>query len=540
MDSRQAFESNGLTGERLAVSKLALLLVLYACAFILLHDMAAFWGVGTVYSLWFPPAGLRFALLWHFGARLTLPLALTELTAQAVLGRVALGTGEDLLFAASIVCPPLAYGGAVLLVRWRSPKDRTALGVAPMPLGLAAVLAPVLGSLASLPWHILRGTSPAMDALPDAVASIVVFTLGDLLGVLLLAPPLLWLFSTFPRIPATPVPRWHQWPETVVVLLLGWGAVVTIYSAGLGIRLHPILLATIWLGLRFGRMAAWIAIFIACLVALPLPAGIFEDGQRITVHMMLACIAIGGYLVGSYSEAEASLRRDLDRRDRLLFHAERLKTLRAMSVAIIHEISQPLATLSIEARYLARASADENTKRAELSSAAALIERKTTHLAEMVRRLRSFGGRGGDAPSLIPVESLVRDVVGVVSPEAEAANVKLKVVPAAELLVRGQEIELQQALTNLVRNAILASPGRTVAISARDDGPGTICIDVINKPVGGHTRTHGMGVGLIVARTIADAHGGRLAEEASAKGERRFSLILPGQEGVLDDAVEGN
>jgi C4-dicarboxylate-specific signal transduction histidine kinase len=67
--------------------------------------------------------------------------------------------------------------------------------------------------------------------------------------------------------------------------------------------------------------------------------------ERLSLHMLVACIAIAGYLAGGYSDGNERHAREIAQRDRILRHAERLKTLRAMSVAIIHEINQPLTTL---------------------------------------------------------------------------------------------------------------------------------------------------------------------------------------------------
>ena len=71
-----------------------------------------------------------------------------------------------------------------------------------------------------------------------------------------------------------------------------------------------------------------------------------------------------------FAEAEARSHAEIARRDRMLFQAERLKTLRAMSVAVIHEISQPLAGIMANAstglRMLSAEPADLNQAREAL------------------------------------------------------------------------------------------------------------------------------------------------------------------------------
>jgi C4-dicarboxylate-specific signal transduction histidine kinase len=98
------------------------------------------------------------------------------------------------------------------------------------------------------------------------------------------------------------------------------------------------------------------------------------------------------WLAGSFADAQVEAAARLERHNRLLFQAERLKTLRAMSVAVIHELSQPLSTLAIEANHLHQAAAAlPSDWRGDLAQSAQLVDRKARTLADLVRRLRRFG-----------------------------------------------------------------------------------------------------------------------------------------------------
>jgi len=146
-------------------------------------------------------------------------------------------------------------------------------------------------------------------------------------------------------------------------------------------------------------------------------------------------MAIATYLAGSFAEAQIRAREDIARRDRILFQAERLKTLRAMSVAIIHEISQPLSTLAIETRHLSALSRDPQPDLAEMRESIELVDRKAALLADMVRRLRSFGGRAVDEPSPIIVGQMLRDCAGMVGGEARSLGCAISLPPI--LAMRG-------------------------------------------------------------------------------------------------------
>ncbi|MFC3215115.1 hypothetical protein [Novosphingobium panipatense] len=67
--------------------------------------------------------------------------------------------------------------------------------------------------------------------------------------------------------------------------------------------------------------------------------------DRLELHIGLAAVVLVTWLAGSFADTQTASQALLDRRNRLLFQAERLKTLRAMSVAVIHEVSQPFQRL---------------------------------------------------------------------------------------------------------------------------------------------------------------------------------------------------
>lgn len=501
----------------------------YALGFYVLHQLAAIWGDNGYYSIWYPPAGLRFAVLWRRGARDTSWIVLAELIVQLAAG-VITGAGTDWQEQTwGIIRPALGYGIGVGIVQYlASIAKNTRFTTPPMPLGLAAVVAPFVAMALSLPTVFLRPDFTDVDSTASIVVSLATFTVGDLLGVLMIAPPLLWLADTIERgrRPKITIPHFAALFEGCIVLAISLGLVFALNGVGLGLPTTPVLLAAAWIGLRFGRAAAWCAIVLTALVVLPYTAGEAQLDAALDLHLGLSAVAVAGYLAGSFADADARARADLARRDRLLFQAERLKTLRAMSVAIIHEISQPLSTLAIEARHLAELSASPIADPNEVHVGAQLIERKTVTLAALVRRLRRFGGRAVDAPSPLPVVTLLDMVTSLVKPEARAAHVTLSIgLIDPDLIVLAQEVELAQALVNLVRNAVQASADGTVAIvTERLNGAARIRVN--NAIAANAAPNNGMGVGLLVARAIIEAHGGQL-RRSEQSGTMSHTLTLP-------------
>lgn len=505
-----------------------LILILYGCAFTALHHVAAAWAAGNLFSLWFPAAGLRFAFLWRMGARVAPAAACAELFVQLISGEASLGDAP-ILAVIGIVSPCLVYGLVIHLVRLRGERRSTIIGLAPLPFALAAMIGPLLACVAALPWAIPLAMKHGSIDGPTLFHSLLIFTLGDLLGILLIAPPLLWLADRLPggEKAAIKLPQAALMIEVGLVIAAAWALVWAIDEAALGLVLSPVLLATCWAGLRAGRPGAWLSIIVTAMIVLPLTGQGAEEVVRLRLVMVLASIAAVGYLAGSFAEAEARSRLELERRNRLLYQADRLKTLRAMSVAVIHEISQPLSTICIEANGLVAASSAPDADVAEIAETSRLIARKAQDLSQMVRRMRAFGDRSTDEPSPLAIRGLLHEIAIIADPEAKSRDIELAMHEGPDVVVSGHDVELRQALLNLLRNAIAASPRPGQVVVAHGIEAGRLLVRIENDYCASSGQRAGMGVGLIIARSIAATHGGLIREERPSPARYRYILDLP-------------
>lgn len=513
-----------------------LVLAAYGASFTLLRESSAHWATHHLFSVWFPAAGLRFAFLWVAGARWAPAAALAELLVSVGAGTVTLSAPLPLSLI-GVAGPCLVYGGVIGLVHARMAKRGTA-EADPVAFAIAAVAGPMAACIAALPWAIPLASARGPLSPQLLFSALLVFTLGDLLGILILAPPLLWLANRVRRHTwsfKVGAAQLYRYGELLLLLSCAWALVWMLQRLGDGLVLAPVLLAACWCGLRGGRAVAWVATLLSALLILPGTEDRTSDALRVQDHMQLACVAVGAFLAGSFADAQKRAMFEIGRRDRLLLRAERLKTLRAMSLAVIHEVSQPLSTIAIEARAMVDASRSTTVDRNELSEIAALIARKTDDLAELIRRLRGFGSGGNEGRALQSLRQMVSDVIALAAPEAKNAGISIEEAAGPDLSANVNDVEVRQALLNLVRNAVAAAPKPDGVIRIGwSQIEGSVRIWVENAVVGGRRSHEGMGLGLIIARSIAQAHGGGLFLEQIEGGCVRAGLDLPIDEGPLE------
>ena len=163
----------------------------------------------------------------------------------------------------------------------------------------------------------------------------------------------------------------------------------------------------------------------------------------------------------------------------------------------------------------------------------------------MIRRLRSVLKKTPFEVKDIDLNETVRDVVGFVMTLAEGRHIALKYTSApTELRIRGDPVQLQQVVLNLIINAMDAISGAQVGkleigvttsrsgayaeIRVSDTGPGMAAGDLKNvfNPFF-TTKPQGMGMGLAIVRTIVEAHHGQVSAENQLSGGALFTIRLP-------------
>ncbi|HSW27009.1 MAG TPA: ATP-binding protein, partial [Burkholderiaceae bacterium] len=232
-----------------------------------------------------------------------------------------------------------------------------------------------------------------------------------------------------------------------------------------------------------------------------------------------------------------------------LAHVGRLSAMGEMASAIAHEINQPLTAMRTYAQASQRLLAG-GAAPAELSDTLGRIATQAERASEIIRRLRGFLAR--DEVRTLPVEPnyIVSEVIGLARADAAQCGVQL-VAELADALPRVDVdcIQIEQVLLNLVRNGIEAmqqadSAERVLCIrtrlhegavmlSVKDSGPGVaanVAASIFDAFVS--HKPGGMGIGLAISRSIAEAHHGRLwlaegDDPGAASPGALFHLSLP-------------
>ncbi|MDT3378667.1 extracellular solute-binding protein [Labrys neptuniae] len=208
-----------------------------------------------------------------------------------------------------------------------------------------------------------------------------------------------------------------------------------------------------------------------------------------------------------------------------------------------HQVRTPLASL----RAQAEVALDERDYQA-LHERVAKIHRNAVHASELVSQLlmeATLTHRLESRESvLIPITDLVEDVARRFDPD-EAGRLAVTIAPTlAGARLKGDRLALQEMLRNLAGNALLYAPGSAVEIVAEPEGKERVVVRVCDRGPGipdaeketvlqrfqrGHAGagTVGSGLGLPIARTVAQAHGGSLSLQDRPGGGLEVRLELP-------------
>jgi signal transduction histidine kinase len=228
-----------------------------------------------------------------------------------------------------------------------------------------------------------------------------------------------------------------------------------------------------------------------------------------------------------------------------LAHFNRFSMAGELTASIAHELNQPLGAILTNAETLELILKSPTPDLDEVRSIVGDIRHDDERASEVIRRLRSLLKKAPFELKNVDLNGLVRETIEFVAAVAVARQVNLRgFVGLTPLPIRGDRIQLQQVIVNLIVNAmdamttqpsterrIFVSTARVdefAEVSVSDTGPGippAMTKEVFERFF--TTKPHGMGMGLAIARTIVEAHNGRIWAENKVGGGATFNVRLP-------------
>jgi PAS domain S-box-containing protein len=225
-------------------------------------------------------------------------------------------------------------------------------------------------------------------------------------------------------------------------------------------------------------------------------------------------------------------------------HAAGRFTLGELTRSIAHELKQPFSAIFMDAetslRYLSRPE-PEIDKAVQITKR--IVESSATANA-IIGRVRQLAAKNSPNRELVDLGDVVRECLAFLVNETQQNNVDVQADLVPRLpKVMGIRVQLQQLVVNLMINSLQAmreTPRRLVVrtffgenngvgLSIEDSGPGVQPehLDQVFESFF-TTKDDGLGIGLTICRSIANAHGGNIEVANSAHGGAVFLLTIPG------------
>ncbi|HEY4058210.1 MAG TPA: ATP-binding protein [Kofleriaceae bacterium] len=271
------------------------------------------------------------------------------------------------------------------------------------------------------------------------------------------------------------------------------------------------------------------------------------------VRTVWSIAPVGRAGAGSAIEAVVAIGQDQSRIDALqqqVVRAERLATLGELAAGIVHELNNPLTSITVYSDYLVKKLEGQNAEATDVDKVRR-IGASAHRILRFSRDLVQYARPSGTELEPVDVASVVRQSVSICEHLIERGGIELTVEVDPELpVVQAVAGQLEQVLINLITNAVHAIEGGStssvrdgkVIVRAGVDGPASVVIEVADSGPGIPEPARekifepffttkpdgkGTGLGLPIVRNIVEHHKGEISVDASDLGGAAFRVILP-------------
>ena len=229
-----------------------------------------------------------------------------------------------------------------------------------------------------------------------------------------------------------------------------------------------------------------------------------------------------------------------------LMYVSRVTTMGEFAAAIAHELNQPLAAILSNAESVQTMLMSDQLDLDEIKTIIDDIVQDDNRAVETISRLRPLFRRDTVLKSKVDLSEVLHATGQIVRADALRSGISFALEMQEPLpLILAERVQLQQAIINLVSNAFDAvteidDGPRTIRLGTSIDGPDNVRIFVSDSGNGiapemmprvfesfFTTKPNGMGMGLAIAKSIVEAHGGRLSASPNANRGTTFEIRLP-------------
>ncbi len=215
--------------------------------------------------------------------------------------------------------------------------------------------------------------------------------------------------------------------------------------------------------------------------------------------------------------------------------------------AASHELKTPLTTLILQSQLLVQTLSRDSSDVELLKRSTEQIERQAQRMSRLINELLDVSrialNRLEVSPEPCDLRMLVDETVEAFQLQASGQGSKIEVTGDSSVTGQCDTFRIEQVIINLLTNAVrygragtihvhVAEQSDGVCFSVRDEGPGIPEKD-IERIFDQFERAHklqqtgGLGLGLYIARSIVEAHGGKISAANSPKGGAIFTVQLP-------------
>jgi PAS domain S-box-containing protein len=228
-----------------------------------------------------------------------------------------------------------------------------------------------------------------------------------------------------------------------------------------------------------------------------------------------------------------------------LAHVNRVTTMGELAASLAHEVNQPIAAASINARSCLRYLKRDQPDLEGAGQAASRMVGDVNRAAKIISRIRLFFTKGTPIQEPVDLNEVIREMVVLLGSETTQYSISVRTDLAADLpMVMGDRVQLQQVLMNLMINSIEATKNvdgtrqltlnselcdnGQLLVSVRDTGSG-LPVDQADQIFAAFftTKSDGTGMGLSISRSIIESHGGRLWATNNPGPGTCFQFTLP-------------